>query len=201
MKHPSQFMRNQIAAAVALLLALAASTGCATDTIPSTNAAPPRKSGNPPVVGVGAFLKDPQLYSAGEIVLQGFVTDVCKRKGCWALLHDNDPDAKGQVRVKQNEDGDTFKAFLPELLGKTILVTGKVKETKIDNEYLDKWETSVKAAREKAVKAEDKKSGEGDSYDAILKQIAGLRKRAAKAPNGWFSSYSLIVDKWEPQTQ
>ena len=90
-----------------------------------------------PVVGVSQILEAPTNYIGRKFILEGFVTDVCKRKGCWALLHDNDPDAKGQLRVKQNESGSTFTAFRPELQGRTLRVTGELRETRIDTAYLD----------------------------------------------------------------
>jgi hypothetical protein len=201
MKSTFLLKQKSVVAVISLLLGLAVASGYAADLASSTNAVPPGKAGNLPVVGVKDFLKDPQSYVGKKIVLQGFVTDICKRRGCWALLHDNDANAKGQVRVKQNEASDMFRAFLPDLQGKTILVTGEVKETKIDNDYLDKWEANVKAAKEKAGKAGDKESEEGDSYDAILKQIASLRERVAKAKQGHLSSYSLAVAGWEPQAE
>lgn len=194
--------RNVTALIVSLWFGLAATSGHAAEAASKTNAdaqITPVKS--LPVVGVKDFLKEPESYSGKEIVLQGFVTEVCKRKGCWALLHDNDSDAKGQIRVKQNEAGDTFKAFLPELQGKTILVTGEVRETKIDNDYLDNWEAKIKAAQEKSAKADDKKAETDASFAATLKQIADYRDRVAKAKHGYLSSYTLAVVKWEPQAE
>jgi hypothetical protein len=197
MKHTLVLTRNALATVTILLLGLAAANGYAADAAAPTNAVSQDKTGNLPVVSVKDYLHAPESYLGREIVLQGFVTDVCRRKGCWALLHDKDADDKGLVRVKQNEEGDTFKAFLPELQGQTIQVTGSVKETKIDKDYLDQWEARVRAAREKAVKANDQKSEAGDSYDAVLKQIAGLRERLAGAKHGYLSSYSFAVAKWE----
>jgi hypothetical protein len=189
-------------ASLVLLLALAGTTGPAAGQSTNTNAAVRALPEKPPVVGVKDFLHDPHAYAGRQIILEGFVTDVCRRKGCWALLHDNDADADGQIRVQQNEEGDTFKAFLPELQGKSILVTGKVKETRIDSSYLDKWEGDVKAAKEKkAAQAGKPNSGDDPAYDDILKKIIGLRERVAKSKHGFVSSYSVAVNQWEPQAE
>jgi hypothetical protein len=188
---------NSAAIILSLLLGAAAMDGLAADSLTATNPATAVKTSPLPVVGVKDFLKEPGAYSGQQIVLQGFVTEVCRRKGCWALLHDSDPEAKGQVRVKQNEDGDTFKAFLPELLGKTLLVTGEVKETQMDNAYLDKWEANVRAAQAKAAKTEGAKTETNNAYDPVLKQISDYRRRVAQAAHGYLASYSLAVTHWE----
>ena len=186
-----------------LILALAARASFAAETGAATNApaAAPSPTEPAPVVAVKDYLKDPKAYAGKRIVLQGFVTEVCRKKGCWALLHDTDSEAKGQVRVKQDEDGSTFKPFLPELQGRTILVTSDVKETRVDGAYLDNWEKTVKAAKEKAAKeaatgAAKGGAEEADEYDAILKRIAEYRERLAKSERGYLSSYSLAALEW-----
>jgi hypothetical protein len=145
-------------------------------------------------VTVKEVLADKSKYVGKEIVLEGFVTDFCKKRGCWAMLHDTDSDAAGQIRVKQEDAQDGFKAFLPEIQGKTVLVTGKLHESRIDKDYLDKWEAKVK-------EAEKNKTGEAaeQSPDATLKQIAALRERLATSKSGYLSSLTLAVSTWEPK--
>ena len=201
MKHTLMIKRNTAAVVAVLWLGWGTVHGFAAEPVSPTNAVGQVHAELPPVVGVKDFLKEPDAYAGKEIMLQGFVTEVCKRKGCWALLHDSDADAKGQIRVKQDEAGDTFKAFLPELQGKTILVTGEVKETRIDKDYLDKWEANVKSAQARAAQAGVQKPEGGAAYDPVLKQIANYRDRVAKAKSGHLSSYSLAVVKWELQAE
>ena len=114
-------------------------------------------------------------------------------RGCWAMLHDLDSDAQGQVRVKQEDDQSNFKAFLPEHQGKTVVVTGELHETRIDTTYLDKWETRVKAGPKESGKGEEAEH----SQEAVLKQIAGLREKLAKSGKSYLSSLQVAVDKWE----
>ncbi|MGC3960050.1 MAG: DUF4920 domain-containing protein [Verrucomicrobiota bacterium] len=147
-------------------------------------------------IGVQELIKNAKQYDGKKIVLEGFVTEVCKRKGCWANIHDNDSDSKAQIRVKQEEGESGYKAFQPEVQGKTVHVTGAVKATKIDADYLDKWEARVKEAQKQA-NAKEKKSEAADSCAAVFKQIAGYRERVSKSTNGYLTSVSLGVDKWE----
>lgn len=160
----------------------------------------------PALVTVKTLLEDPAKYVDSTVVLEGFVTQVCQNRGCWAILHDEDPDDKGQIRVKQDES-KPFKPFLNEHQGKTVLVTGEVHETKIDVDYLDKWEARVKAAKEKAAKkskeepAKTEVTGEKkDAYTSVFKQIESLRKRVADSKKGYVTSISFEVSKWEPKT-
>jgi hypothetical protein len=156
---------------------------------------------SPQVVAVKDLIKDADKLDGQEVVLQGFVTDYCKRKGCWATLHDADAEAKGLVKVQQDEEGSTFKPFLPELQGKTILVTGKVHATKIDADYLDKWEARVKSAKSTTAAEAERTADADKAKDATLKQIAVLRERVAKSKNGYLSSISLAVNTWEPKPE
>ncbi|MDR3456785.1 MAG: hypothetical protein P4N60_05025 [Verrucomicrobiae bacterium] len=198
--------QNILAAAAGLVLMAAVMDVTAADSLVPTNAPAASQPEPPPVIGVQDFQKHGEAYAGQEIVLQGFVTDYCKRKGCWAILHDLDPDAKGQVRVKQDEEGPTFKPFLPELQGQTILVKGKVQSTKIDTNYLDKWEARIKTAKAEADKAPAKADKDAEKTAAVdnaaaanLKQIAALRERVANSEKGYLTSVSLTVTSWEPK--
>jgi hypothetical protein len=186
-RHP--FAGVLLPASIGLLLALAVQ---AEQT--NTAKAPPKSSATLPRVGVKELLSNPTNYAGKQIVLEGFVTDICKKKGCWAMLHDPDPDAKGLVRVKQDDDASNFKAFLPEIQGKTVLVTGEVHATRIDAEYLDKWEARVKEAQK------DKTKEQEEPYAAVFKQIAGLRERVAKSKQGYLTSLGVAVLTWEAKT-
>jgi hypothetical protein len=157
-----------------------------------------------PVVGVKEFLTNPAALSGKQIVIEGFVVDVCRNKGCWALLHDTNADDKSQVRVKQDDDSPTFKAFLPELQGRTLSVTATVRETHIDKDYLDQWEARVKKQQEKAAEKSAATNSVADAsanFDKILKQIAAYRERVAKSEKGYISSFLLDVAKWEAKPE
>lgn len=186
MKTNQRFL-STILSQAALCLLLAQAVQADQTNVAKAPAPSPAVSGP---VGVKDLLAHSTNFSGKQIVLEGFVTDYCKEKGCWAMLHDTDPDAKGLIRVKQDDDASNFKAFLPEIQGKTVLVTGEVLETRIDKDYLDKWEARVKEAlKDKNVKEE--------ASDKVLKQIAGLRERVANSKRGYLSSISLAVSKWE----
>jgi hypothetical protein len=194
MKESSLFLKPSLQLLIGSLWFSSAAAFAGGTNAPATSIAP---SANAAPVGVKELLKNPKSYAGRPIVLEGLVTDVCKRKGCWALLHDTDPEAKGQIRVKQDDEAGTFKAFLPEEQGKTVLVSGELSETRIDADYLNKWEARVKAAGE--AKTKDKEA-EGTS-EAVTRQITLLRQRLAKSTNGYLSSYGFAVTKWENKAE
>lgn len=188
------------ASALALALTITTARSENSESVSKTNT----PSSTPPTITVKTLLENSEKYVDSQVVLEGFVTDVCKRRGCWALLHDADPDDKGQIRVKQDES-KPFTAFTPEIQGKTVLVSGEVHQTKIDAEYLDKWEARVKAAKQKADEAKtkavdqkkDEKAAEPDNSETVLKQIAGFRKRVEDSKKGYLTSVSFAVTKWQ----
>lgn len=207
--------RRAILASIAVIFLAFHSTASRAGETPG---APPEQGSKsiPTRLTVKQLVAQPAAYAGQKIELHGFVVDYCKHMGCWALIHDNDPAAEGQIRVKQEEGGGSFKAFLPEIQGKSIIVSGEVKETRIDAEYLDRWEASVKESREasgkgseeapakgkdgaKANKAKGKENAakEADPFATALKQIADYRARVAKSTNGYVSSASIAVSKWE----
>jgi hypothetical protein len=150
-------------------------------------------SAAPTKVGVQQLIKDKATLDGKKVQLEGMVTDICKHRGCWAMVHDVDSDAEGLVRVKQDDNQSNFKAFLPEHQGRTVVVTGELHVTKIDTAYLDKWEARVKAAAKDGKKAEDA----DQSTEAVLKQIAAIREKLAKSGKSSLSSLQVAVDKWE----
>lgn len=167
-----------------------------------TNGAPPAAKQSVPVVTVKELMTDPVKLEGQQVVLQGFVADYCKRKGCWATLHDNDSDAKGLVKVQQDEEGPTFKPFLADLQGKTILVTGTVHATKVDTNYLDKWEARVKAAKPATPANAEAAAADSDKAKAAtLKQIAALRERVANSKRGYLTSVSLAAETWKAKPE
>ena len=149
---------------------------------------------------VKELLQDSLAFDGKKVTLEGFVTEQCARKGCWAKLHDADPDLKGIVRLFQDEDASTFKPWLAEIQGKTILATGKIETTRIDADYLDKWEKKANAEKSTAKEA-DKQAQFEKAKTAEIKQIADLRERVAKSSKGYLTTVSMSVTSWEPKPE
>jgi hypothetical protein len=178
---------------LSLSLSLAISATAATASAGAVKPKARTTDATPAQVGVQELLKNREKLDGKKVVLEGMVTEICKHKGCWAMIHDMDSDATGQVRVKQNDNQSNFKAFLPEHQGKTVLVTGDLHATRIDSAYLDKWEARVKATAKGNEPGEEAEH----SNEAVLKQIAGLREKLARSGKEHLVSLQVAVDKWE----
>jgi len=196
----NSFTRILLPTALGLLLALPVgaqdASPAAAKPKPKAKAKAATDSGPATQVGVQELLKNRSKLDGKKVALEGMVTEICKHKGCWAMVHDVDSDADGLVRVKQDDNQSNFKAFLPEHQGKTVVVTGELHETRIDTAYLDKWEARVKAPAKDAAAGQEA----DHSRDASLKQIAGLREKLAKSGKSYLSSLQVSVDKWEVKT-
>lgn len=85
------------------------------------------------------FMKISQENIGKEIKVKGTVTHVCSHSGrrCFIV------DPSGEQTLKIEASGD-IKSFGRELSGTDIQVTGIVRETRLETEYLNEWETKVK---------------------------------------------------------
>ncbi|GEM_PF-196869 len=95
------------------------------------------------VMKVTALLEQPEPMNDKEVVLEGTVTHVCKHGG--RRVHLTDVETNEKIRVEAPED---MPAFARELEGSDIVVTGVLKETRIDAAYLDEWEAEIRQAAE-----------------------------------------------------
>lgn len=96
------------------------------------------QAGAPEMMTVSMLLEAPEEYVDQEIVLEGAVTHVCKHGG--ARLHLTDLEPNLMIRVEATEN---LPAFARELEGSDIVVTGLLRETRIDGQYLDEWEAEI----------------------------------------------------------
>ena len=156
----------------------------------------PSTAAAPPAYGVSSLLKSAGQLPGKPVVLEGLVIGVCRKSGKEAFLHDRDPNAAGSVRV--NNPG-TLPIFNRELEGKTIRVTGIVREIRIDKAYLDAWEARTKGVKDVTDKRDlcIDQCAASVSAQATLKKIAGFRERLAKAKEGYLSTIWVEAQKWD----
>lgn len=115
------------------------------------------------VMKVTALLEQPDPMNEKEVVLEGTVTHVCKHGG--RRVHLTDIDTNEKISVEAPED---MPAFARELEGSDIVVTGVLKETRIDAAYLDEWEQEIRQAAEEG--------GEEEAHDHAGQDLAEHEK-------------------------
>jgi len=147
-------------------------------------------------LGVRALLEQGEAHVGQPIVFEGFVTGVCHSGGRKAFFHDLDPKTPGTLRVERTGG---MRSFDQDLMGKTLRVTGTVRELRIDVAYLDAWEARVKATAAENAKKEDCKNDcdASLSTQAAFKRIAALRAKLAQTPRGYLSSLWVDGQTWE----
>jgi hypothetical protein len=155
----------------------------------------------PPAYGVTALIQETNKPLGKEIVLEGFPTAVCKRSGKKAWLHDTSSEAAGTVRVERTGD---MPAFSQDVVGKTMRVTGTLRELRLDAAYFNDWEARVKASvKAKNTDAGEKEDGcteecsENVAAEATLKNIASYRKKLASSSKGYLTAFWVDGKKWE----
>jgi hypothetical protein len=153
----------------------------------------------PRVFGVTELIQDTNKPYGQSIVLEGFPSAVCKRSGKKAWLHDVNSDAAGTIRVEKTGEMRTFNQ---DVVGKTIRVTGILRELRMDKAYFDAWEARVKATLEKS-KTASKEDGcteqceENVGAEKVLKNIQVYRKKLEKSPKGYLSAFWVDGSKWD----
>jgi len=135
------------------------------------------------------------------IVFEGFVTGVCRNGGKKAFIHDRNREVPATLRVDRTNN---IRSFEPGIVGKTVRVTGILRELRIDAAYLDSWEAKTKGVPlpESAKKSTTtdhctEACGATETQKATLKRITSLRERLSKAQRGYLSSYWVDGIAWE----
>ena len=70
-------------------------------------------------VPVETLLSSPDDYIGKAVRVDGVITGVCKKRGCWMQI--TDPDTGNGVRIKVD---DGVIVFPPEIMGETAIVEG-----------------------------------------------------------------------------
>ena len=122
------------------------------------------------VMKVTMLLEQPEEMNDKEVMLEGTVTHVCKHGG--RRLHLTDVDTNEKIRVEAPE---AMPAFARELEGSDIVVTGVLKETRIDAAYLDEWEAEIRQAAEESAEeaAHDHAGQDLAEHEAEMNQMEG----------------------------
>lgn len=136
-----------------------------------------------------------------QITFEGFVTGVCRNGGKKVFIHDRNREIPATLRVDRT---DSQPAFEPSLVGKTLRVTGILRELRIDAAYLDSWEAKVKGVAApvsaKGNTTQDhctEACAATEGQKATLSRIAALRAKLAKQKNGYISNYWVDGISWE----
>lgn len=154
---------------------------------------------------VSALLMDAETNIDKEVTIEGLVTHVCTHGG--RRVHVTDIETNEKIRVEAPED---MPSFARELEGSDIVVTGLLRETRIDAAYLDEWEQEIRAAadeeeathdhagqdlaqheKESAEGAEQAEDNDGHVEPQGMEAVNNLRAELAESGKPYLSRWHL----------
>lgn len=148
-------------------------------------------------ISVDQLMGDLKSHVDKEVVIGGLVNHVCKHGGKRMFIIGQDPDVA--IKITPN---DEIGVFEQELVGSTVLVTGIVKELRINEEYVVSLESeTVEVSKSEAL--HDHSGGThdeeaDDEADAEKKaQLDAMRVQIAESENGYYSQYWIEAVKFE----
>lgn len=138
------------------------------------------------------FKADPEPYVDKYVKIEGTCIHTCKHGGKKMDIVGADPEYTIKVT-----SGEKVTMFDKALEGSAVAVEGIVRAQRIDEAYLNNWETELKQDIEK-----QKESGEvNEEHDESMMQIKNMRKELEESGKTQISYYSIECSKLEEKKQ
>lgn len=80
-------------------------------------------------VSVSEILRTPEVFKGKRVVVEGEISEVCQKKGCW--INVRDPEGLGELRVKVEDD---VIVFPKDAKGKRVKAEGIISVTVLTEE-------------------------------------------------------------------
>ncbi|MFC2151200.1 hypothetical protein ACFLSE_01620 [Bacteroidota bacterium] len=150
------------------------------------------------VVTVDEVVADMQSFVNKEVVIEGIVNHVCSHGGKRMFIMGEDPDMS--IKITPSEEIGIFEK---ELEGSHVLVTGIVKELRIDEAYVVELEKEIaEGADNEAI--HDHSDGEHADEEAEAEaekektaQIEAMKTKIAESEEGSYSQFWIEASKFE----
>lgn len=145
------------------------------------------------------LLKQAADYVDKEVQVEGTVVHVCQHGGKRMFIKSEMDTTDTRLKITTGEDISAFKA---EDEGSKVVVTGILKEERIDEEYLSKWEEEVMAEAGEDHRIHDGKHGEGETHDdhsadEDLAKIENYRNQIAESDKDYLAFYSIEAKSYK----
>jgi len=147
---------------------------------------------------VNELLADIENLVEKKVEITGLVSHVCEHGGKkLKLISEN---SENDIHVNA---GKEITEFNKNIEGSTIIVTGIVKELKIDNEYLDKIVAKMgekeHAEGEEHSRDEEKNIQESDAdhHPTEMDHINKLREEIKNSEKGYLSEYFVLCNNYK----
>ena len=145
------------------------------------------------VVTVDQVAAQLESYVDKSIRIEGIVNHVCKHGGKRMFIMGADPDVA--IKITPN---DEIGVFEQELVGSSVLVSGVVKELRIDEDYV----LSLENEADEATKSEAMHDHSGGTHDEEAEneqkaQFEAMRAKIAESEKGYYSQFWIEASKFE----
>ena len=146
-------------------------------------------------VSVEQVLADMQNFVGKEIAIEGMVNHVCAHGGKRMFIIGENPDAA--IKITPNEEIGVFEK---ELEGNHVLVTGVLKELRIDEAYVANLEKELNEGSDnEAVHDHSGGTHDEEATNKEKAQIEAMRNQIAESENGYYSQFWIEASKFEVQ--
>ncbi len=146
-------------------------------------------------VTVDQVMADMQTFVDKDLVIVGTVNHVCSHGGKRMFIMGEDPDVA--IKITPNEEIGVFEK---ELEGSHVMVTGILKELRIDEAYVANLETEIAEGSDSEA-IHDHSGGAHDETEEISEekkqQIEAMRTKIAESENGYYSQFWIEASKFE----
>ncbi len=189
---------HSLAGALLLSIALTSLTGCGQG---SPKSGDTRTASSSQVLEVDSLLRHADQLAGQTVLLEGVCTHICKHGGGKIFLLGSD-----DTQTIRIDAGEKVGKFKPETVNSVVRVTGEVCEERIDEAFLDQWESELKAAGmehgEGGAGCESDQQARGEApVNSLQQRIDNFRARIAERQQSegknYLSFYSLTADSYE----
>lgn len=145
------------------------------------------------LVTVDQVMSDIQAYVDKDILIEGIVNHVCKHGGKRMFIMGTDPEVA--IKITPN---DKLGIFEKELEGSNVLITGIVKELRIDEEYVKNLENELASgADHEAIHDHSAGTHDEEADNEKQAQIDAMRSQIAETESGYYSQFWIEASKFE----
>jgi hypothetical protein len=145
-------------------------------------------------VTVDQVMENMQTYVDKDLVIVGTVNHVCSHGGKRMFIMGENPDVA--IKITPNEEIGVFEK---ELEGSHVVVTGVLKELRIDEAYVANLEAEIAEGGDNEA-VHDHSGGNHDEEaeeDEKKAQFEAMRSEIAESENGYYSQFWIEATKFE----
>lgn len=152
------------------------------------------------VIEIDSLLANAEVLAGQEVTIEGVCTHTCKHGATKIFLMGSDDTQT--IRVEAGELG----SFDTKCVNNIVRVTGQLKEQRVDEDYLQRWEAQLTEAAgnqhgDSEAGCDNEKKARGETANSPQQRIADFRARIAQRHETegkpYLSFYYMEAEKYE----